>query len=331
MAITLAQAALNTQDDYDTTVINEFLKSNALLQYLIWHQAVNPAGGGATMEYSYRRQVSQRAAQFRKLNTEYVPESVTTKKFSTTLAEIGGNYEIDRRIAHLGNAATDEVSLQTENLIAAANAKLNDAVINGDTAVEEDGFDGLDKALTGSSTELLEADHLDWTGVEDTRTALNAMKPTTELLSLLDGEPTILLGNRAALNTMKLIGRHAEVYTKSPIQGMLHNNGQNVFVHTFDNVVMIDPGAKSGSNDPVIPIDPATGTTDLYAVRIGMSGFHGVTTAGGNVVRTKFPDFSGVNAVKRGEVYLENVGTALKSTRAASVLRGVKVRAGAGE
>ena len=65
MAITLAQAALNTQDDYNVTVINEFRKSNALLDVMQFAQAVNPAGGGATMDYSYRRQVTQRGAQFR--------------------------------------------------------------------------------------------------------------------------------------------------------------------------------------------------------------------------------------------------------------------------
>lgn len=326
MAITLAQARLNTQDDYDTNVINEFLKSNALLHFLQWHQAVNPAGGGATLDYSYRRQVTQRAAHFRAIGAEYTPSEVTTQKFTTSLEEIGGSYEIDRRIAKLGSALTDEITLQTSNLIAAANAKFNDAIINGDSAVEADSFDGLDKALTGSSTELTGLDYADWTLVEDSKTALRATKVVQELLSALDGQPTLIVGNRAAINQLKFIGRFANLYTKAPTEGITQDLGQGAFLHSFDGVVLLDPGTKSGSNDAVIPIDETTGETDVYAIRMGMDGFHGVTTAGGNIVQTKFPDFNTPGAVKPGEVFLENVGVALKATRAAAVVRGIKVQ-----
>ena len=45
MAITLEQAKLNTQDDYDAAVIDEFRKSSVILDNLIFDTAVNPAGG----------------------------------------------------------------------------------------------------------------------------------------------------------------------------------------------------------------------------------------------------------------------------------------------
>lgn len=324
MAITLAQAALNTQDDYDATVINEFRKSNALLDVMQFAQAVNPAGGGATLEYSYRRQITQRGASFRKLNTEYVPDKVTTQKFSTTLAEIGGSYEIDRRIAHLGSASSDEVTLQTENLITATNAKFTDAIINGDIAVEEDGFDGLDKALAGSTTEI--TDGVDWSAFTSAESALPVIDSIDELQAELDGPATVLIGNKAIMAKLRAAGRRANMYVSSPVEGLNQDNGLAVVRHTFGGVVLIDPGTKPGSNDPIIPIDPTTGTTSIYALRIGLSGFHGVTTAGGNIVRTKFPDFQTAGAVKTGEVYLENVGVALKATKAAAVLRNVKVR-----
>lgn len=326
MAINLAQAALNTQDDYDVTVINEFRKSNALLDVMQFAQAVNPAGGGATMDYSYRRQVTQRAAQFRKLNTEYVPESVRTEKFTTTLAEIGGNYELDRRIAHLGPAASDEVTLQTLNLIEATNAKFTDAIINGDVAIDEDGFDGLDKALTGSTTEVDGTGAVDWSNFTNAESALPIIDSIDELQAELDGPATVFIANKAAMAKLRAAGRRANLYVQSPVEGLTQDNGLQIFRHTFGGIVLIDPGTKSGTNEDVIPIDPVTGTTDIYAVRIGLNGFHGVTTAGGNLLRTKFPDFNGSGAVKRGEVYLENVGVALKATKAAAVLRGVKVR-----
>lgn len=329
MAITLADAELNTQDDYDTTVINEFRKSNALLDVMQFAQAVNPAGGGATLEYSYRRQITQRGADFRKLNTEYTPDKVTTEKHSTTLAELGGSYEIDRRIAHLGSASSDEVALQTENLITATNAKFTDAIINGDTAVDEDGFDGLDKALVGSTTELTDV-NADWSSFTNAESALPVIDTIDELQAELDGPATVLIANKAVMAKLRAAGRRANMYVSSPVEGLTQDNGLAVVRHTFGGVVLIDPGTKAGSNEDIIPIDSATGTTSIYAVRIGLSGFHGVTTNGGNIVRTKFPDFSGTGAVKRGEVYLENVGAALKATKAAAVLRNVKVRPGTG-
>lgn len=323
MAITLADAALNTQDDYDTAVISEFRKSNALLDLLQFTQAVNPAGGGATLDYSYRRQVTQRGADFRKINTEYVPAFVKTEKHTAHLAELGGSYEIDRRIAHLGSAASDEVTLQTTNLVQAVNAKFNDAVINGDTAVEVDGFDGLDKALTGSTTENTAG--ADFSAVTTTDSALGIVDVIDELTSELDGQPTALIANRAVMAKLRAAGRRADLYVASPVSGLSTDTSLPVYRHTFGGITLIDPGTKAGSNDDVIPIEE-DGTTSIYAVRFGLNGFHGVTTVGGNVIQTKFPDFSTAGAVKRGEVFLENVGVALKATKAAAVLRKVKVR-----
>lgn len=100
MAITLEQAKLNTQDDYDATVIDEFRKSSVILDNLIFDTAVNPAGGGATLTYSYRRVATQRSAQFRELNTECKPASATTTKHSVDLKVLGGSTEYKSPAPH---------------------------------------------------------------------------------------------------------------------------------------------------------------------------------------------------------------------------------------
>lgn len=48
MAISLEQAKLNTLEDYEPTVIDEFRKESVILDSLAFDTAVNPAGGGAT-------------------------------------------------------------------------------------------------------------------------------------------------------------------------------------------------------------------------------------------------------------------------------------------
>ena len=51
MAITLAQAKLNTQDDIQKGVIDEFRKSSFILDNISFDNAVTPGTNGATLTY----------------------------------------------------------------------------------------------------------------------------------------------------------------------------------------------------------------------------------------------------------------------------------------
>lgn len=135
MAVTLAEAKNNALEDYDPFVIDEFRKSSVILDSLIFDDAVNPAGGGATLDYSYRRQETQPTAEFRAINTEYLPSTTTTKKYSTTLAVLGGAFEIDRILANIGPKGSDEVTRNINDKVKAAITLFQDTVINGDTGV----------------------------------------------------------------------------------------------------------------------------------------------------------------------------------------------------
>jgi hypothetical protein len=55
MAITLLEAKKNVQDALQMGVIDEFRKSNYLLNALTFDDAVSPTGGGATLTYAYTR------------------------------------------------------------------------------------------------------------------------------------------------------------------------------------------------------------------------------------------------------------------------------------
>lgn len=332
-AVTLAEAQNNTQTDLDVTVINEFRKESAILDALIFDQAVNPAGGGATLTYGYRRQITQRNASFRALNSEYTTEQVTTKQETVTLAPLGGAFEVDRVIASLGPAASGSVSLNLANTITATTTKFQDAVINGDVATDANGFDGLDKALVGSVTEWNADKVTDWTDFDtNPRAEHKALDLIDEFLALLDGAPTLILGNAKALARVRAAARRAGQYTKNPVEGLLGANGRPITRETYGDIVFADPGAKAGSNSPIIPVYnktvatvAQTGLTDLYAVRIGLDGFHAVSTVGGQLVQTWMPDFTTAGAVKKGEVEMGPVAVALKATKAAAVLRNLKV------
>lgn len=325
MAVTLAEAKNNALEDYDPFVIDEFRKSSVILDSLIFDDAVNPAGGGATLDYSYRRQETQPTAEFRAINTEYSPSTTTTKKYSTTLAVLGGAFEIDRILANIGPKGSDEVTRNINEKVKAAITLFQDTVINGDVGVNDKAFDGLDKALTGSSTEMKPTSGTyDWTDLEGEK-GNTAIDTLDEFLDLLDGTPTIVVGNKKALARVRAMVRRTSMYVREPIDGLANANGRPISRESYGGILFADAGEKAGSNDPIIPID-TDGTTSLYAYRVGLDGFCGITTTDGTLVKTWLPDFTQPGAVHRGEVELGPVGVALKATKAAGVLRKIKVR-----
>src|SRR5437899_2667721 len=107
--VTLADAALGATSDIDLSVINEFRKSSWLLDNMPFDDAVNPAGGGATLTYGYTRQITQRDAGFRALNSEYTPTEVTRQRYTVDLKPLGGSFQVDRVLANVGPAAATEV------------------------------------------------------------------------------------------------------------------------------------------------------------------------------------------------------------------------------
>lgn len=325
MAVTLAEAKNNALEDYDPFVIDEFRKSSVILDSLIFDDAVNPAGGGATLDYSYRRQETQPTAEFRAINTEYLPSTTTTKKYSTTLAVLGGAFEIDRILANIGPKGSDEVTRNINDKVKAAITLFQDTVINGDTGVNDKAFDGLNKALTGSSTEMKPtSDTYDWTDLEGEK-GNKAIDTLDEFLDLLDGTPTIVVGNKKALARVRAMVRRTSMYVREPIDGLVNADGRPISRESYGGILFADAGEKAGSNDPIIPI-ASDGTTSLYAYRVGLDGFCGITTTDGTLVKTWLPDFTQPGAVHRGEVELGPVGVALKATKAAGVLRKIKVR-----
>lgn len=335
MTITLAEAANNCQDDFDASVIDEFRKESTILDTLIFDDVVNPAGGGATLTYGYRRQVTQPTASTRALNTEYTPQNVTTQKYDVDLAVMGGAFNIDRVLARIGPAASGGVTLNMQQKIKATRTKFQDLVINGDTAVDAAAFDGLDKALSGSATEFRLGSVTDWSDLDTSAaTKFTALDALDEFLSLLDGTPSLLLGNNKLLARIRAIVRRSGMYTRDPIEGLLGPNGRPIVREAYGNVVFADPGDQAGTSTPIIPTETrtvasvsTTNLTDLYAVRIGLDGFHGVTTVGSQLVQSWLPDFSQPGAVKSGEVELGPVAVALKATKAAAVFRNIKVAA----
>lgn len=334
MPTSLTEARNNAQDDVDVQVIDEFRKSSDILDRMTFDNVVSPTGGD-TLTYGYRRLITQRSADFRPLNTEYTPAEVSTQRYTVDLVPLGGSFQIDRVIARIGPSASGAVTLNMQQLIKASRAKFADAVINGDKAVETDGFDGLSKILTGSSTEYLPLNngvaegYVDWTAINDKASALAAQRHVDDWLATMDDAPDVIYGNRKTLSLFKTIAAWTDQLDK----------GTDAFgrpVTAYNGIQLVDLKSRAGSNTDVIELvtrDPdgagaggnVSGLGDLYAVRYGLDGFHGASVGGGSpLVNTWLPEFDRSGAVKTGEVEMGPVAPVLKATRAAAVFRNIK-------
>lgn len=315
MPVTLAQAQQNATDAVDISVIDEF-RTNQIMDLLTFDDVVNPAGGGGTLTYGYRRLATLGTAAFRAINAEYAPTESTTTKHSVDLKPLGGAFQIDRVLGRVGPAASGEVALQMGEKIRATQAEFGYAVIHGDSSADEDSFDGLSKALAGSSTEVTTA--IDWSGTMNEDNSFAVLDALDELLALLDGTPGAIVTNAKAIARIRSAARRTSMYTREP-------GPRNTYVESYGGARLVDAGKRAGTNSDVIPV--TGGSTELYAVRFGLDAFHGVAMAGAPLVQTWLPDFTKAGAVKTGEVEMGPVAVALKKTKAAAVARNVKVSA----
>lgn len=317
MAVTLAEAQKNVQDDIQSGVIDEFRKSSWLLDHITFDDAVSPVGGGATLTYGYTRLKTQPTADFRAINTEYTPSEVTKERHTVELKVFGGAFEIDRVIAGMGGIV-DEVQLQIEQKAKAVKALFNNTFINGDNATDSNAFDGLDKAVTGTVTDFVLPDTLDMSSAKKIEeNYVDFMFYLDKFLKKLDGAPSFIGGNTDMISVIQLCCKLAGRY-----QTTKDDWGRQV--ETYNGIYLLDFGSKPGSNNPVVATSTTDGTSPLYFGRLGLDGLHGVSMAGESPIKSWLPDFTTSGAVKKGEAEMV-AAIALKASMAAGKMGNIKI------
>ncbi|MGE5627822.1 MAG: major capsid protein [Solirubrobacterales bacterium] len=324
MAITLEQAKVGMANKVDQQVIDEFRRGSILMDKLTFDNTVSPGTGGSTLVYGYTLLKTPATADFRDINTEYTPQVSDRDDKSVTLKIFGGAFDIDRVIAET-SGAIDEVNFQLKEKVTATINLFHNAVINGDKSVK--GFDGLDKTLVGTSTELNTGAVIDLSSSSAMDTNYKAfLDALDEFLAEMDGVPDVLMGNTKLITRIKQVARRAGYLTQS-------EDAFGRSVESYNGIPLLDlKYYHNGTTTvPTVPIvtrtvsTSQTGLTDLYGARFALDGFHAASPAGGKLIRTILPDFTTAGAVKKGEVEMV-AATLLKKTRAAGVLRNIKVQ-----
>ena len=318
--ITLQEAKVGMADKVDQNVVDTFRRSSLLLDNLVFDNAISPGTGGSTLTYGYIQLLTPSTAKVRKINEEYTAgEAKRTEKTSKAVI-MGGKFQIDRVLIGT-SGAVDELAFQAEQKIKATSNEFNNLAINGNSAGSGNGvlntFDGLNKILTGAETEITSAVDVSTSALMDTN--YNALLDEVDgFLSTLDGKPTMLLMNNEMLTKMRAAARRSGYYSKTRDEF-----GRQV--ESYNDIVMYDLGKYYNGSQTVDIIPTVGGKTDIYAVSIGLDGFHGISPTGSKVVNSYMPDLNAPGAVKDGEVELV-AGVVLKNSNKAGVLRGIKIK-----
>lgn len=316
MAISLTDIKVGRADKYDQMVIDTFLRKSPILAAMPFDNCISPSGG-STLTYGYIRVKTSPAAEGREINKDYTAAPATKEAVTTDLQIMGGKYEIDRVLAE---AAPDEIAFQTEEKIQATVNRYHWLFINGnkDTATE---FDGLAEIVDGSVTDF-NGSGIDLSGV----TAATALKLTealdTAILAMKE-RPTYILANSKTI---------VKIQAAAKMLGYL-TQGEDAFgkpTRAYDGIPLVDLGRyyndALGSDTEIIPIDDASGKSDIYLVALSMSGAHGITLKGDKAISSRLPDFATAGAVKSGDVEFV-AGLAVKNTRAIARIENVQVQA----
>jgi len=315
MAITLLEAKVGMADKVDQSVVDMFRRSSLLLDNMVFDNAISPGTGGSTLTYGYIQLKSPATAAVRTVGAEYVPGEAKKEKKTTSAVIMGGAFQVDRVLQNTSGAA-DELAFQAEEKIKATANYFHNLVINGDT--EQGNFDGLKKLLAGTANELVSQVSLATSQELDEN--YNAFLDEMDaFIATLEGTPSMLLMNRAMLVKLRAIARRAGYYERNT-----DDFGRTV--ETYAGIPLMDMGRYFDGETSTEVIPTEDGKTCIYAVCLGLDGFHGISPQGDGVIVSYMPDLNAPGAVKTGEVELV-AGVALKNTGKAAVLSGIAIGA----
>lgn len=328
----LKDMTVGQADKVAEKVIEKFLRESAILQDLPFDNAVSPSGG-STLVYGYIQEKLPSTAAFRAIGSEYEPNNATAEKKTVDLKIFGGSFQIDRVLKSI-ESKIENMDRQVNQKIKGAVQLFHDTMINGDIASNSLGFDGLDKFLVGTSTEINTSAYIDLSTDENLKAnASYFYEELRKLLNKVDADAILVNEDmKAKIETVaRVLGYKTE--SEEAFGTVVTKIGKTKIVDLKNKVKLVDNDGTTeateeaiiGTKTRTISDTSVTGLTDIYAVRYSVDdGFCGVTITGDKAIEAYLPDFTQPGAVKTGEVEMISA-VALKNSKAAGVLRNIKI------
>ena len=315
---TLEDAKKLSQSKLTNHVIDEFRKS-PLLDAMVFDDCVKPQGGDS-LAYVYNRVTTYPTADGRAINSEYENNDLAkTEQITTNLKIFGGTFPLDRvLISHEKQVVSNQLMFQMDQKVKATRALFNDWFINGDSSVNANAFDGLNKAIKGTKTDYTPAETLDMS----TAAAIEAnwkafLYYIRQTLKKMDGAPDIMVVNDDMFAVFQTVADYSTQFTAT-------KNDLGSEIVKYGNTTIMKMGDKPGASKQIIETSETDGTSPIYFARLGLDGVHAVTPDGQKAPKTYLPNLSLPGAVKTGEVEMISA-MAVKATKSAAVLRGIRI------
>lgn len=272
MAVTLAEAAVLSQDNLQRGVIETFVMESVVLDRI----PLLTIQGNA---YAYNSEATLPGVEFRAVNAAYAESTGTVNQMTESLVILGGDADVDTFIVQTRGDLNDQRAVQTRMKVKAATYKFQDSFINGSVATDANSFDGLKARLTGAQVVSAGTNGLPILGTDEA--ARHAFfDKLDELLAALNGTPDALYMNASVLARIKSSARRLTMYDQTT-----DTFGRTIAM--YNGIPLLDIGNKADGT-AIIPQTETEGTatdaSSIYAVRYGQdetdAGVTGLTNGG---------------------------------------------------
>jgi hypothetical protein len=276
VAVTLPQAALLSENDLQTGVLETFVQESSVLDRIPFLDIQGNA-------YAYNKEATLPGVAFRSVNEAYTESTGTVVQATESLVILGGDADVDRFIVQTRGNLNDQRAIQTRLKVKAASYKYQDAFFNGDVAVDPKGFDGLKKRLVGN--QVLDAGvnglPILGNGGSDAHAFYDALDQLLAAVPGITPENGAIYANRALQAKVRSAGRRlggVEIVKEDA-------TGKRIL--TWQGIPMLDPGV-SLTGAEILPQTETQGTatnaSSIYAVKFGGDetdgGVTGLTNGG---------------------------------------------------
>lgn len=280
VALSLAEAAKLSTDDLQRGVLETFVQESAVLDRIPFLTIQGNA-------YAYNQEATLPNVQFRTVNQGYDVTTGTVVQKSESLVILGGDADVDRFIVQTRGNLNDQRAIQTRMKVKAASYFYQDKFINGDTAVDTNGFDGLKVRLTGAQVISAGTNGAPIVGAgeTDSHAFFDKMDELVAAVPGLSGSNGALYANASVIAKVRSAARR--------IGGveMVREDLTGKRVMTWNGIPLLDLGSTPTGTE-ILPKTETQGTatnaSSIYAVKFGQAeGDQAVTglTNGGVQVR----------------------------------------------
>jgi hypothetical protein len=274
-AVTLAQSALLSRDELQRGVLETFVIESAILDRIPMMEIEGNS-------FAYDEEATLPGVEFRAVNSAYTESTGTVNQKTEKLVILGGEADVDTFIQKTRSNINDQRAVQDQLKIKAATYKFQDAFINGDVAVDANGFDGLKKRLTGAQVIPIATNGQGVNVDDNTRHAffdwLDALIAAVPGLSGANG--ALIMNSMIrmkVLSAMRRLNINTEPIGRLPEPLRVSTVGMPIpdaSLPTYNGIPLIDIGQR-GDGTLIIPQTETQGTavdaSSIYAVRFGSS------------------------------------------------------------